>query len=75
MKEIRFSDGSVMDPETLVYVELEPENETQEFNEDVWNYVRKGPDRPTLVRIKAGEVNVGEKIFNLDGSEKATRIS
>lgn len=74
MDKILFSDGLQLDPEALVYVELPAQNETQAFNEDVWNYVRKGPDKPTLVRIKAKDVAIGEAIYNLEGVVVATRI-
>ncbi len=74
MAMIQFSDGSSLDPDALVYVELEAQNYKQQFNEEVWNYVRKGADKPTLVTIRAAEVRVGEPIYNLDGTIKATRI-
>ncbi|MEG1585652.1 MAG: hypothetical protein RR346_02125 [Bacteroidales bacterium] len=75
MNKIQFSNGLSLDPEEFVYVELPPQNDTQEFNEDVWNYVRKGPDKPTLIRVQAKDVNVGESVFNLDGTIRAQRIA
>lgn len=74
MNQILFSNGLKLDPEELVYVALPPENETQAFNEDVWNYVRKGPDQPTLIRVMAKDVNVGDPIYNLDGTLRGKRI-
>lgn len=74
MAKIIFSDGSQLEPDALVYVQLLAKDAKEEFNEEVWNYVRKGPDKPTLVRIHAREVAVGEPIFNLDGEELATRV-
>lgn len=75
MAKVVFSDGSQLEPDTLVYAQLPPENETEEFNEEVWNYMRKGPDKPTLVRIPAYEVAIDEPIFNLDGELIGTRVS
>lgn len=73
MTLIRFTNGIMLAPEALVYVELPPKNETEAFNEEVWNYVRKGDDKPTLVTVPAEKVRVGENIYNPDGTVKATR--
>lgn len=74
MDAVLFTGNLTLPPDELVYVELPAEDSSQVFNEEVWNYVRKGPDRPTLLRIKAKNVNVGEKIYNLDGTIRASRI-
>ncbi|MGL4293356.1 MAG: hypothetical protein ACRCSQ_07265 [Bacteroidales bacterium] len=74
MNEIVFSNGLKLDPQELVYVALPPENETDAFNEDVWNYLRKGPAQPTLVRVRAADVKPGEVIYTLDGVERGKRL-
>lgn len=75
MDEIIFSDGLNRRPDEMVYVALPTDDPSQVFNEELWNYMRKGPDKPTLIRVKAADVKVGETIYDLDGTVLGERIA
>ncbi|MDO5571052.1 MAG: hypothetical protein Q4F97_06250 [Bacteroidales bacterium] len=71
---IKLSNGIELDPESLIYVQLQPHGFTREFNEEIWNYIKKGDDKPTLVTVRADELRMGEPAFNMDGSFIGVRI-
>ena len=72
---INLSNSEALEPDTLVYVKVDPENPTEAFNEELWDYMRKGHEKPTLITIKAKDVNIGESVYDMDGNFIADRVS
>ena len=73
---VYLSNSQELEPDEIVYVKVDPEHPTESFNEALWNYEKNGKeDKPTIIAIKAKDVNVGEGIYDLDGNFIAERIS
>lgn len=73
---VYLSNSQAIEPDDIVYVKVDPEHPTESFDEKLWNYERKAEgEKPTMIAIKAKDVNVGEGIYNLDGDYIADRIS
>ena len=75
MGKIFFSNDIELQPDAIVYMELPPKTDDQVFNGEVWNYLQKGPNKPVLISIRAEDVSIGEKIFNLDGEYIGERMN
>ena len=66
--------GKSISEDEIVYIEKKPETENQNFNEELWNYERKGEDKPTLYSILAKNLKINENVYDIDGNLIGKRV-